>query len=200
MGATLTAAQVTSEKEHDRARFGLGLFLFSKTMFFSALVGAYIVLYKTHIDEWPPQGVPELQLGLSSVNTLLILLSCVPAFLAGRAIRRGSPGGARAGLGVTCLIGLVFIGIQLTEWRTLYQDGLTLQLTYGSCYYVLTAFHALYVLTGLVLLSYTLARSCLGHYTAKRHIGIDMAIIWWHFVSAVWLLLFCALYVLPKLE
>ncbi len=199
MVAPVTAAQAAARKEHDVARFGLGLFLFSKSMFFSALVGAYIVLYKTHADNWPPPGVPELQLGMSSFNTLLILISAVPALLATRAIRRDNQRGTRYGLGLAALLGVLFMGIQILEWVTLHREGLPLRMTYGSCYYVLTGFHAAYVLTGLGILGLVLKRTLDGRYSAERHIGVDIACIWWHFVSAVWMLLFVAIYLIPKL-
>lgn len=199
MVAAMTLADRERARELDRARFGLTVFLISKAMFFVAIIGAYIVLRQTQVHAWPPPGTPELTLHTAGPNTALLMISALTAMIAPWAIRRDRRQLAGIGVGVTLLLGLVFMGVQIWEWVDLSRRGLKLSVTYGSCYYLLTAFHGLYVLGGLALFARVGIRLLRGAYDRSRLLGIDMAALWWHFVGAVWLMLFGALYVLPRM-
>lgn len=179
---------------HDRAQFGMLVYLTSKTMFFVALIGAYIVLANS--QSWPPPDSP-LTLESALPGTILLAISAATIFIATRGIRRDDQRAVRFGLTITLGLGLLFATLQVAEWFAASEAGLTAS-TYGQFYYVLTAFHMLYVVTGLGIFSVVLWRAMLGQYTPERRIGIDLSAIWWHFCGGVWALLFAAIYLLPE--
>lgn len=154
-------------------RLGMMLLVGTETVLFSSFIGAYLVL-RMGAGMWPPAGTPALTLGLSSVNTGLLVLSSVFAQL-----KR---------LRTTWVMGAVFVALQALEFSRLYARGLTLQTgTYGALFYSLITCHALHVLGGLVIL---------GIARAKSGEWVGHAQLYWHFVTAVWLVLFSILYIL----
>jgi Heme/copper-type cytochrome/quinol oxidase, subunit 3 len=92
-------------------------------------------------------------------------------------------------------MGAVFLAGQLYEYSNL-EFGLTTNL-FASTFYVLTGFHGLHVLAGLLFILAVLWRSFKpGHYSAQHHFGVEAAEIYWHFVDGVWVVLFILLYLL----
>ncbi|NEP17286.1 MAG: heme-copper oxidase subunit III, partial [Leptolyngbya sp. SIO4C1] len=82
---------------------------------------------------------------------------------------------------------------QVYEYTHL-EFGLTSNL-FASTFYVLTGFHGLHVLFGLLLMLAVLLRSRQpGHYSHENHFGIEAAELYWHFVDVIWIILFALLY------
>jgi heme/copper-type cytochrome/quinol oxidase subunit 3 len=91
------------------------------------------------------------------------------------------------------LLGYIFLVVQVSEYKHLafsISDGV-----YGSCFYLLTGFHGFHVLVGMIFLSIQHARLSAGHFTRERHLGYNLAMIYWHFVDIVWIFLFLFVYV-----
>ncbi len=71
--------------------------------------------------------------------------------------------------------------------------------TYGSSYFVVTGFHLAHVIVGLTMLLTLFIWAPRGDFDAQRHAPITIGAIYWHFVDAVWLVVFSALYLVPRL-
>jgi cytochrome c oxidase subunit 3 len=154
-------------------RLGMMLLVGTETLLFSSFIGAYLVL-RMSAGLWPPMGTPLLTLGLSSINTVLLIASSVVA-----QFRRWR---------MAFWMGTLFVGLQGVEFFRLYTQGLTLQSgTYGALFYSLISCHALHVLGGLVILA--LAQTKAGEWAGHAQ-------LYWHFVTAVWIVLFSILYIL----
>ena len=152
-------------------KLGMMLLVGTETVLFSTFIGAYLVL-RGAAAAWPPLGTPHLSLDLSIINTALLLLSTVLAF--------------RRRLGWTFLLGALFLVLQAVEFHRLYARGLTLQTgPYGALFYSLITCHGIHVLGGLVILAVALRKAAWA----------DNAELYWHFVTAVWLVLFSILYI-----
>jgi cytochrome c oxidase subunit 3 len=94
-------------------------------------------------------------------------------------------------------MGAIFLGGQVYEYLTL-GYGLTTNI-FSNCFYLMTGFHGLHVLIGLLLILGVLWRSRrAGHYSNHKHVGIEMAEIYWHFVDIIWIILFSLLYILTQ--
>jgi cytochrome c oxidase subunit 3 len=92
-------------------------------------------------------------------------------------------------------MGATFLAGQLYEYGHL-EFNLKTNL-FASTFYVLTGFHGLHVLAGLILMAIVLWRSRRpGHYSSEKHFGVEAAEIYWHFVDGVWVILFLLLYIL----
>jgi len=144
----------------------------TETLLFSSFIGAYIVL-RSAASSWPPLGTPHLTLGLSAVNTALLVFSTVEVY--------------RRRIGQTFVLGCLFLVLQALEFHRLYARGLTLQTgTYGALFYTLITCHGLHVLGGLGILAVALRKAAWAEY----------AELYWHFVTGVWLVLFAVIYVI----
>jgi cytochrome c oxidase subunit 3 len=181
--------------EHaDHRVFGLLMFLVAEGCLFLGLFMAYLA-YSLTAPVWPPEGTPELELLLPSINTVILLSSSLVIHKAGLAIKADDVKGLRLWFTLTALMGAIFLAGQLYEYSHL-EFGLTTNL-FASTFYVLTGFHGLHVAAGLLFILAVLWRSLKpGHYSAQHHFGVEAAEIYWHFVDGVWIVLFILLYLL----
>ncbi|MBM3227124.1 MAG: hypothetical protein FJZ47_25435, partial [Candidatus Tectomicrobia bacterium] len=107
------------------ARLGMLIFLGAETMFFAGLIGSFLV-YRLSTAVWPPAAMPSLPVGVTGVNTLILLYSAYTMWRANRAIRAGHQQQFAQVLLLTGLLGTVFLAIQGYEWVQLIGFGLTI--------------------------------------------------------------------------
>jgi cytochrome c oxidase subunit 3 len=171
---------------------GVKLAILSEVMLFGALFAVYFVI-RSESAEWPPgNGVERPELLLPGLNSLLLITSSVTMQLAVRAARGGNQARILPWLGLTLLFGGTFIVVQMYEFAT---NGFGLSSgTFGSTFYILTGFHGAHVLAGLGLIAVVANRARLGIVTVEHHTAVEGTSYYWHFVDAVWLLLFSTLY------
>ncbi|HSF01356.1 MAG TPA: cytochrome c oxidase subunit 3 [Solirubrobacterales bacterium] len=174
------------------ATLAMALFIATEVMFFAGLVSAFLVL-RAEALVWPPTGQPRLPLGVTGLNTVLLVAS-------GWTVQRGLAAlraGARPGpwLEATALLGALFLGIQGAEWVRLVGFGLTTTSSlYGGIFYTLVGAHALHVLAALVALLVVTARARRGRYRADAPEGLELCRMYWLFVVAVWPVLYVLVY------
>lgn len=175
-------------------KLGMWLFLASEVMFFTGLIGAYIVLRMSH-PAWPgPEG--HLSVPLGTCNTLILIGSSVTIVLSLAASQRGALGTARVWLLATILLGFGFLGIKSIEYAAKFHHHIFPGTTvFWSCYFALTGFHALHVLGGIVFNLVVLAKTY-GRAWAEEAHRLELAGLYWHFVDIVWIFLFPLLYLL----
>ncbi len=181
--------------EHPDLRlFGFIVFLISETMLFLGLFVAYLT-FRAVAPTWPPEGTPRLELLLPGINTVILLSSSLVVHQADIAIKQDNVSKARLWFLATMAMGATFLAGQLYEYGHL-EFGLASNV-FASTFYVLTGFHGLHVLAGLILMAIVLWRSRRsGHYSSHKHFGIEAAEVYWHFVDGVWVVLFLLLYIL----
>jgi cytochrome c oxidase subunit 3 len=170
------------------------LAILSEIMLFGALFAAYFVI-RGESPGWPPSGGFERpELILPGFNTLLLVSSSVTMQWAVRAAGRGNRTAILRWLGLTLILGAVFIVIQAYEFAS---NGFGLDAgVFGSTFYILTGFHGAHVLAGVLLIGIVANRARLGLVSAERHTALEATSYYWHFVDVVWIFLFSTLYVL----
>jgi heme/copper-type cytochrome/quinol oxidase subunit 3 len=172
------------------------MFLAFETMFFGGLVGAFLV-FRLASPSWPPPGEPYLPIAVTWVNTGVLLWSGLTMRRAHRAIREGSRARLIRGLGLTAILGTVFLAVQGSEWVRLVRFGLTLRSgTYGATFYTLIGCHGLHVLGAVVWLLLVLLLAGRGRFSAERHVAVQLCTIYWMFVVGLWLVLFPLVYLM----
>jgi cytochrome c oxidase subunit 3 len=170
------------------------LAILSEIMLFGALFAAYFVI-RGESTGWPPAGGLERpELILPGFNTLLLVASSVTMQWAVRSAGAGNRTTVLRWLGLTLVLGAVFIAIQGYEFST---NGFGLDAgVFGSTFYILTGFHGAHVLAGVLLIAVVANRARLGLVSAERHTALEATSYYWHFVDVVWIFLFSTLYVL----
>ena len=176
------------------AHIGLVMFLVAETMFFSGLIGAYLVFRFSHAV-WPPPDLPSLPIAVTWVNTVILSVSGLTALGAVRAVHRDDQIGLRRGLAVTAILGGVFVGVQGSEWLRLVHHGLTLASgTFGASFYTLIGAHAAHVLAAIFWLIVIAFGAWRGRFTARRCVAVELCTAYWGYVCIVWLFLFVLVY------
>lgn len=176
------------------ARLAIAVFLGAETMFFTGLVGAYLVLRQAS-PVWPPPGLPRLPIAVTWVNTAVLVLSCWTMWQAGRAARARSPRKLERSLTLTCLLGITFLAVQGSEWIRLVLHGLKVSSgVYGSTFYVLIGTHGLHVLGAVVWLLAVLFVERANRFSSGNATAVELVAIYWTYVGALWLFLFPAVY------
>lgn len=194
--AALTAHDNPSDHHASQrtAVFGMTIFLASEAMLFAGLIAGYIVL-RLSSPAWPPSAeYPKLPVVLTGINTVFLITSSFTYHFAEVAVKKGKKG--TAWLFLTVLLGSLFLCIQGYEWYHMHHEGLWFNTggVYGSSFFVLTGFHGLHVLIGVLMIAWALIRQLGGAYTAQSHTYLILAGMYWHFVDVVWLFLYSVLY------
>jgi len=172
------------------------VFLMAGTMLFAGLVGGYLVL-RYASGAWPSPGMPRLPVLLAGFNTAVIALSSLALHRAVRALRLLDARGLRRWLVVSAALGVLFLGLQATQWTMLVRGGLSFTgTTYGTTFYMLTGVHAVHALTGVAwLLLIALSQRELW-VPVSRQRNIEVCGLYWHFVGLIWLGLYVVLYLI----
>ena len=177
----------------ERGKFAIWLFPATEVMFFSGLIGSYIVL-RSATDTWPnPED--RLAVNLTSFNTFVLIVSSWLMVKALFAAERGDRAGILKWLGLTILGGCLFVSIQVYEYWHQYHNELwpSTDLFWGT-FYVMTGFHGIHVVVGLIWLICAWVAAARGKYTSTNFQGLELAGLYWHFVDLVWVLLFTIVY------
>lgn len=176
-------------------KLGMWLFLASEAMFFGSLLSAYALL-RFGADEWP-RGSDMLTVPLAAANTALLIASSISMTAAFLAIESGRLGIFRRWLGLTTLLGVVFLGIKGLEYRDKLGHGLGPEdSTFLALYFGLTGVHALHLLAGVVVNLFQLGPGvALWRRRPEQFVRrIEVTGLYWHFVDLVWVVLFPLLY------
>ena len=175
--------------------WGMMLLISTEAALFVYLLFSYFYLGSmARGGAWPPSGPPDLRLALP--NTLLLLASSGTMWWAESGIRRGRQGRLRGGLLVTLVLGVIFLGIQLAEYREKHFTPRTD--AYGSLFFTITGFHGAHVAVGLLMILVVSVRAWRRHFTQRHHLAVTNVSWYWHFVDVVWLVVFTSLYLSPR--
>ena len=105
-----------------------------------------------------------------------------------------------ATLGLTVLLGSIFLAATAREWyQLIYHDDLTIKTNlFGTTFFSLVGLHATHVIVGLIMLSLALVFSMRGNLTSDHTERLEVLSLYWHFVDAVWVIVFVVVYVLGR--
>jgi len=187
--------------EEFTSSLGMVVFLASWAMMFAALFFVYGYARSKSIA-WPPPGAPPLPVALPALNTVILLASSVTFARGLRELRRGRRAAFRGLVTTTLGLGVLFLVLQLLVFRQVAATGLAISDgIYGAVFYAFTAFHGLHVAAGLGILLWVLYRSRVGAppstaVSEHQTIAVSVCTMFWHFVDAVWVLMFLTIYVL----
>ncbi|MFM2102781.1 MAG: Cytochrome c oxidase subunit [Bacteroidota bacterium] len=178
--------------ERKAAKPLLYIAMVSIVMLFSGLTSAYIV--RADNGNWLVFDLPKALF----VSTGLVICSSIALLFAQFAIRRQHVWILNLGLWSAFGLGIGFVFSQMESWHQLTQMGIYFigkqSNASGSFLYLLALVHLLHLLGGLIALLVTAINSLRGKYSAESHLGFSLCVIYWHFLTLLWIYLFLFLY------
>ena len=176
------------------ARLGVIMMLGAELMFFAGLIGAFLV-FRLSAQVWPPPFQPRLPLGVTGVNTAILLFSALTVHWAVAAARAGQVAVLLRQLAITASLGALFLLIQGYEWARMIHFGLTTSSSvYGGLFYTLIGAHGAHVLGGLIWLATVCWQARRGRFTKRDFAGVQTTRMYWTFVVALWPVLYGLVY------
>ncbi len=163
------------------------------------IFGIFVAAYIFYIGRSLYGPTPRI-LEVPVFNTVCLLSSSLTIWLAEHAIERGRMRAFAAWWGLTIALGLVFIGGTAREWHTLIlRDGFTIHTNlFGTTFYSLVGLHATHVVVGLIGLSIIMLFTLLGKVNQSHTGRIQVFALYWHFVDAVWVVVFITVYIVGR--
>jgi cytochrome c oxidase subunit 3 len=176
---------------------GTIVWLSSELMFFAALFAMYFTIRSVQGAEVWAEATHVLNVPYAATFTVILVASSVTCQLGVFAAERGDVYGLRRWFVLTLVMGTVFVGGQINEYRELVHEGTTIASSpYGSIFYLTTGFHGLHVIGGLFAFVIVLMRSTIGRYSPEKATSAIVTSYYWHFVDVVWIGLFAAIYII----
>lgn len=187
------------------------IFILSDLFVFGGFLAAYAGIRLAATAPWPDRGQvfsltigqTEVPLLLIAIMTFILISSSGTVVLSVAASHERNRERTALFLGITLLLGLCFLGMQVYEWTHLIQAGFVPASNpagasqFGASFFMITGFHGIHVTIGLIFLARVLLRTLRGYYD---RIGtweqVEVAGLYWHFVDLVWVFVFAFLYLI----
>ena len=206
------------EQQREATALGMWTFLVTEVMMFGVLMFAYSLYRWKFGEEWLA-GSHSLNFKLGFVNTLVLLVSSLTMAMAVHAAQLRDKKKLIMFLGITWILGAIFLIVKGFEWTADYHEGLipginwdpnphnyahltteTFNLAHYQMYFVLyfcmTGLHAIHMVIGLGLVAYWMMLAQRGHFTTGNDQPVELLGLYWHFVDIVWVFLFPLLYLI----
>jgi heme/copper-type cytochrome/quinol oxidase subunit 3 len=173
----------------------VGLLAIEGTVF--ALLAATYFYLRGGASEWPPPGVAQPSLALTTTGLAILLASIVPMHWTNKAAERGELGRIQLWLSVTTLLGIVFLAMRVAEFRSLSYEWRSH--AYGSVVWTVLAIHTLHVLTSVGENTLFLTLLWRGPVEDKHLTDVTVNGLYWYFVALSWLPFYVLFYLDPGL-
>jgi cytochrome c oxidase subunit 3 len=160
----------------------------------------FVVAYLFYVGKSLTGPMPKDVLRTPVVYTVCLLSSSLTIHFAIRAARQGSIRTFRNWWFGTVALGAAFLYGTAREWyRLIFEEGLTIRTNlFGTTFYSLVGLHGFHVIVGLILLSTVLTFTLLGHVGQEHTDRLDVLSLYWHFVDAVWVVVFTVVYIIAR--
>jgi cytochrome o ubiquinol oxidase subunit III len=196
MAESIATNEMKHEAEaNDRVMFGFWVYLMTDLLMFAVLFAVYAVLHGN--TEGGPGGGELFGLPLALAETLILLTSSFTCGIGMIAARKGDKNQVLAWFGVTFLLGVAFLSLELSEFAELIGEGHTLSSNaFLSSFFVLVGTHGVHIISGLfwmlVTLLFVLVRGLNRHLVRK----LALLSLFWHFLDIVWIFIFTIVYLM----
>jgi cytochrome c oxidase subunit 3 len=179
-----------------RGKVGMACLIIAESAIFTIFVVAYLFYLGKSLTGPTPREVLEIPIFYS----ICLLSSSLTIHFAGKALEHGRRGPFLVLWLLTVVLGALFLFGTGQEWhRLIYEHGLTISTNlFGTTYYSLVGLHAFHVTAGLILLTIVLVFGLAGRVGPEQSRRVDVLSLYWHFVDAVWVIVFTVVYVLGR--
>jgi cytochrome c oxidase subunit III len=180
----------------DRGRVAMFCLIAAESAIFTIFVVAYLFYIGKSVTGPQPKDVLEAPIFYS----ICLLSSSLTIHFAVKALRKGRGGAFTAWWFATFALGATFLYGTAAEWqRLIYHDGLTISTNlFGTTYYSLVGLHGSHVIVGLTCFAVVLAFALSGNIKPEHAEHLDVLSLYWHFVDAVWVVVFTVVYIIGR--
>jgi cytochrome c oxidase subunit 3/cytochrome o ubiquinol oxidase subunit 3 len=193
--AVVSDANITWELP-SRGRVGMYCLISAESAIFTIFVVAYLFYVGKSLTGPTLRDVLHAPIFF----TICLLSSSMTIRFAITSLKRAKVGGSVLWWFLTLALGATFLAGTAREWhRLIYHEGLTIQTNlFGTTYYSLVGLHAFHVTVGLVSITTVLLFALLGYLRQEHAERVDVLALYWHFVDAVWVIVFTVVYVVGR--
>jgi cytochrome c oxidase subunit 3 len=179
-----------------RGKVGMACLIIAESAIFTIFVVAYLYYAGKSLTGPTPGEVLETPIFF----TICLLSSSLTIHFASRFLERGDRGGFLGLWFLTIFLGGLFLFGTGREWhRLIYEHGLTISTNlFGTTYYSLVGLHAFHVTVGLIMLSIVFLFGLAGRVGSEQAARAEVLSMYWHFVDAVWVVVFTVVYILGR--
>ena len=190
-GAHATSTGLSNNK------LAMWMFLGSECLLFGGLISTYMLYRGRHSENLGPDQVYDIP--FTSVSSFVLLMSSLTMVLAVSSAARKDDRNTNLWLTVTALLGATFVGGQVYEFTSFYQEGLGFTTSlFSSSFYTLTGFHGVHVTVGVIMLLALVGINKRGRIPGDKSEVVEMVGLYWHFVDIVWIVIFTLVYLIPS--
>ncbi|WP_111641777.1 cytochrome c oxidase subunit 3 [Marinimicrobium alkaliphilum] len=185
------------------------IFLIGDTFIFGIFLIAYMAVRMSVTDPWPDTvelfamtiGGTTFPLLLIAIMTFILITSSGTMAMAVNYAYRGDKRKTVLFMALTAVMGLVFVSLQAYEWaKLIFVDGIRPwgnplgASQFGAIFFMITGFHGLHVLGGVIYIALVARKVHKGHYEKKGYSIVEITGLYWHFVDLVWVFIFAFFY------
>jgi len=190
-----TAKRTNIAPFDNKEKLGVWFFLGGEVILFGTLILTYSLFRITYADQYALFR-SNLSIPLIGANTFVLITSSYFVVRALQAVKQDRLNAFLANLLVVLVLGSIFIGGQAYEWSQLFGEGIKLDNTFGSAFFIVTGIHGTHVLVGLAWASIVLLFGTGNAYNSRNYRAVEFFGLYWHFVDIVWIVLFSLIYLL----
>jgi cytochrome c oxidase subunit III len=207
-----TAAHQFDDLDQQRTASTLGMWIFLTTeiLFFGGMLLVYSVYRIMYFDAFS-EASSHLDVLFGAANTAVLLCSSLTMAMAVHAAQTAHGKAVIRFLGITMILGTVFLAIKFYEYYEKYREGLIpgahfvwhgdnpgRASIFFLSYFIMTGMHALHMIIGIGLMTVLIVLSRKGRFTATYYTPVELGGLYWHFVDIVWVFLFPLLYLVNR--
>jgi len=143
------------------------------------------------------QGKAKLHQISGLINTLTLITSSYFVALSLNKMHQGFGKQAANLLVVAKLIASIYIGVKIWEYLSLFEQGINIETnTFFTLYFMITFFHLMHILLGMVILIFIALKAAKNEYNASNISGFESGATYWHMVDMLWIILFPLIYII----
>ena len=179
-----------------RGKVAMASLIIAESAIFTIFVVAYLFYMGKSLTGPTPREVLEIPIFF----TICLLSSSITIHFAGKSLERNNRSAFLALWSLTIVLGGLFLFGTGREWhRLIYEHGLTISTNlFGTTYYSLVGLHAFHVTAGLIMLTVVLIFGLAGRIGEGQFRRVDVLALYWHFVDAVWVVVFTVVYIVGR--
>ena len=189
---------VLENEKENKSVFGFWVYIMTDCVLFASLFAVYAVLHKNIADG--PSGIQIFSLPYVLTETIILLTSSFTCGLAMLSLRKNDKNKVIFWFGVTFVLGLIFLGMELTEFRHLAEAGNSWRRSgFLSSYFTLVGTHGLHITFGLIWMAVLMAKVFSGGLTKGNIRRLTLLSLFWHFLDVIWIFIFTIVYLMGAL-